>query len=111
MTKGDQRKGGKARSHYPLEQVRSLVSSGRYLITYNAQAYAYTFFGWKIKDIESALLKLEPKHFHKSEISRCDGKTWIDYYKALDLMGENVYIHFHVDEEQNRLILASCKRI
>jgi hypothetical protein len=111
VIKGGQQKGGKARSHYPLGQVKSLVASGRYVITYNAQAYAYNFLGWKIEDIESALMKLEPKHFYKSELSKRDGKTWIDYYKAFGLMGENVYLHFHVDEEGNRLILASCKRI
>jgi hypothetical protein len=101
----------KALSHYPLDRVKSLIKSGRYIISYNAFAYANKDFGWRARDIKSAMLQLQTEHFYKTETSRYDNKIMIDYYKAYGLLGEDVYIHFRIDEESNKLTIESFKRI
>lgn len=79
----------------------------------NAIATARHDFGWRVAQIREAILKLQRKHFYKTEnhrFKRPELNIKVDYYKARDLMGEDVYIHLHVDEN-GWLIIDSFKRI
>ena len=68
-------------------------------------------FGWGFADILDALIKLQPKHFYKKAVARFDPKIVLDFYKATGLKGENVYTHFYIDDELNKLIVNSFKEI
>jgi hypothetical protein len=95
--------------YYGLKTVKFLVSSNRCIINQKARDTASKCFGWKKADIEKALLKLQPKHFHKSDHKYDDPSIHVDYYKARGLMGENVYIHFRIEDDY--LIICSFKEV
>jgi len=80
-----------------------------YIIHERARKNAKQDFGWHRQDIKNAILKLQRKHFHKSTSKYDNPKIYVDYYKAYGLVGEDVYIHFRI--ENNRLIICSFKRI
>ena len=101
---------GRDRPYYSLRQVYGLIHSGDYIIDEeSARQPAKDDFGWDSKDIKAAILKLRAKHFHKSAEHYTITGIKVDYYKARGLMGEDVYIHFHIEDGQ--LIIASFKRI
>jgi hypothetical protein len=81
------------------------------LIREKAREGADKAFGWNSDDILDALMKLQPKHFYKTELSNFEPHFPIDVYKARGIKGENVYTHFYVDNETNRLIIQSFKEI
>ncbi|MCK4548381.1 MAG: type II toxin-antitoxin system MqsR family toxin [Candidatus Eisenbacteria sp.] len=95
--------------HVCLNEVRRLVQNGQVLIRPNALWDAEEAFGWDEADIFDALGRLKPKHFYKSAESDCVPGTMLDFYKARSLKGENVYIHFYVDEETRKLVVNSFK--
>ncbi len=75
-------------------------------------------FEWKKEDVKKALLKLNPlKHFYISDTMRRNPPQGysgsypiiLDYYKAKDLLSENVYIKFYFDGDY--LILDSLKKL
>lgn len=68
-------------------------------------------FGWGISDILDAFMKLQLKHFYKTGPSDFEPHFPIDFYKARGLKGENVYIHFYVDDQTNLLMVDSFKEI
>ncbi|MFT5700259.1 MAG: hypothetical protein ACI8ZB_003131 [Desulforhopalus sp.] len=95
--------------YYGLKTVKQLVSNKRVVINQNARRTALKDFGWKQLDIQKSLLKLQPKHFYKSDYKYDDPSIYVDYYKAYGLMGEDVYIHFRI--EDNYLIICSFKEV
>lgn len=95
--------------HYSLKKIKKFISNGDFLITNRAKNDAKNDFGWDLKAIKNAILSLQKKHFHKSKENWDDPSIYVDYYKARGLMGENVYLHFHV--EKNKLIINSFKEI
>ena len=97
-------------SFYLLYEVKELVSQGKVLIAPNALSTALRDFGWETGDILDALSKLQRKHYYKTDRFEKDIMIELDYYKARPLKGENVYIHFYIDPDDNMLIINSFKR-
>lgn len=97
------------RPYYSLKKVKFLVSEKKCSINDNARRTARKDFGWGAADIKKALSRLQPKHFYKSDSKYDDPTVYVDYYKARDLMGENLYIHFRI--EKGCLIICSFKEI
>lgn len=95
--------------YYGLKKVKLLVSNNRCKINQKARSSASKCFGWKQSDILKALLKLQPKHFYKSDFKYDNPSIHVDYYKARGLMGENVYIHFRIEDDF--LIICSFKEV
>lgn len=54
-------------------------------------------------------MALPYKRWYKSEKRFDNPEIWVDYYRAYNLMGENVYTHFYVEDEA--LIVDSFKEI
>ena len=101
----------RSRPFYPLSEVRELVKSGRVLVHSKALDGARDAFGWGIADILDAITKLEPRHFYKMDVARFDPRVVLDFYKATGLKGENIYTHFYIDDEEDKLIVNSFKEI
>ena len=100
--------------HYHLSTVRELVNEGRVEIQERARQNAMACFGWRKDDILRAFKRLRLVDFYKTEpkYDSLQG-VMVDYYKAQNLMGEKVYIHFRVDRrcDGNILVICSFKRI
>jgi hypothetical protein len=96
---------------YSLGRVKGLVNAGHYVIRAEAKDTAGKAFGWGESDMRDALMKLQPSHFYKPGISNFEPHFPIDFYKARGLKGENVYIHFYIDDETNLLMVDSFKEI
>ena len=92
-----------------MRKVRDIVRNGKCIINANARLTAKTDFGWNQADIKKAFSKLQQKHFCKSATKYDNPSIYVDYYKAYQLMGENVYIHFRVEDEC--LVICSFKEI
>lgn len=95
--------------YYSLKKAKRLAQKGEWLINKKARNTAREHFGWRYTDIKKAFLKLQPKHFYKSDRKYDNPEIWIDFYKAEDLMGENIYLHFRI--EDNKLVICSFKEI
>ncbi|MBF0378509.1 MAG: type II toxin-antitoxin system MqsR family toxin [Desulfamplus sp.] len=95
------------RAYYSKKQIRNLILQNNVQITEQARSTAQECFGWDIDDICSAILELPIKYCYKSETRFDNPQIWVDYYRAYDLKGENVYTHFYVDS--NNLIIDSLK--
>ncbi len=95
--------------YYSLRRVKNIAVNGKCIINAKARSTARKDFGWNQADIKKAFLKLQQKHFYKSATKYDNPKIYVDYYKAYQLMGENVYIHFRVEEDC--LIICSFKEI
>jgi hypothetical protein len=96
--------------NYPLKMVRELVDKELVMIRPNASETALSDFGWDGDDILAAIKKLQPKDFYKQEPSRWKSDTIIDYYRASNLKGEEVYAHFYIDDDTGFLIINSFKK-
>ncbi|WP_045211263.1 type II toxin-antitoxin system MqsR family toxin [Desulfonatronovibrio magnus] len=96
-------------AYYSLGKVKSLVKSGNCSINSKARVTARNDFGWDFSDITNAILKLQHSHYYKTEKKYDDPSVFVDYYRANNLMGENVYIHFRV--ENDCLVICSFKEI
>lgn len=106
-----QRIQGRTEPYYSLGVVKGLVKAGKVVISEKARDTADKAFGWGVADILDALTKLQPSHFYKPGLSNFEPHFPIDFYKARGLKGENVYIHFYVDDETNLLMVDSFKEI
>lgn len=96
---------------YSLARVKGLVKAGNYVIREEAKDIARKAFGWDESDMRDALMKLQASHFYKPGLSNFEPRFPIDFYKARGLKGENVYIHFYIDDETNLLMVDSLKEI
>ncbi len=99
----------RSKPYYSLKIVKKLVLDQRCLVNQIARKKALFDFGWQHSDIQKALLKLQPKHFHKSGTKYDNPSIHVDYYKAYNLMNENVYIHFRIEDDY--LIICSFKEV
>ena len=95
--------------YYSKKQIYNFVKFGKLYVTETARNSARDFFGWSFNDIEKALLALSQKSYYKSEPRFNNPSIWVDYYRARDILGENVYTHFYV--EDGILIVDSLKEI
>jgi hypothetical protein len=100
-----------AKAHYSLKEVKALVRRGDWRINQNALNGARNSFGWGVDEIRSAILALHPCDFDISDWSRHKPGVMIDYYKARNLKGENVYTHFYIDHDEVIVVINSFKRI
>ena len=107
--------------HYPLKEVKRLLTLGHVRIKDNAFNTAWNDFGWRPREIIRCLLKLNCKdyaanprtnHFHKKAPHDHIPNTMMDYYKAVKIMeGQSVYTHFYIDSEFQTLVISSFKRL
>jgi len=99
--------------YYTLEEISERITDGDVIFTRDARDGAAHAFGWDTDDMLEALSKLESKHFFKTENAYWDKSIAFDYYKARNLMGENVYIHFFIDDKSSKpkLVVNSFKGI
>ncbi len=95
--------------YYSLKRVRQLTVSDSLIINMKARNTARNDFGWNHDDIKKAILQLKNMHFYKSSTKYDDPSIYVDYYKAKGLMGENVYIHFRIEEDT--IVICSFKEI
>ena len=95
--------------YYSKKQIYNFIKSGKLYVTETARNSARDFLGWSLKDIEKALLALSQKSCYKSEPRFNNPSIWVDYYRAKNILGENVYTHFYV--EDGMLIVDSFKEI
>jgi len=94
--------------YYSKKQIHNFIGSGKLHVTESARNSARDFFGWSLEDIEKALLILSQKSCYKSEPRFNNPNIWVDY-RAINILGENVYTHFYV--EDGILIVDSFKEI
>ncbi|HEC32284.1 MAG TPA: hypothetical protein ENI41_07320 [Deltaproteobacteria bacterium] len=99
----------RTRPYYSKKQIVNLLRKGRVYVTDEALYSAEDAFGWNLEDIKNALMRLMPKHWYKSEPRFDNPKIWVDYYRARNIMGENIYTHFYVEEDI--LIIDSFKEL
>ena len=98
-------KGPKKKPWYPLSDVKSKISQGKYYVNPDVQSTANKDFGWDQADIVDAFSKLQRKHYHKTMPSNHKPGTMLDVYHAKGLKGEKVYTHFYI--EGDHLIINS----
>lgn len=109
-------KKGKIRpqSYYSLTEIKQRITNREVVITPDVSQDALKDFGWGISEIKDALMKLQPKHFYKTDRhekkSTLVENVYLDVYKAR-INGENVYTHFYMYENSNILVIDSFKRI
>ena len=82
------------------------ISKTKVLIKNNAAEDANKQFGWSLSDVKDAYRKLQPKHFHKTDASKCIPRVAIDAYKAI-INGEKIYTHFYIDDKSGFLVINS----
>jgi hypothetical protein len=99
----------KDKAYYSKKRIRDLISLGNVQITEQARMSAQADFGWDVDDICNAIWDLPIKSCYKSETRFDNPQIWVDYCRAYDLKGENVYTHFYVDSDN--LIIDSFKEI
>ncbi len=95
-----------AKSHYQLSEVVQKINNGQVLIRSNAERDAYQQFGWGLSNIKDAYRKLQPKHFHKTDVSKFKTGVALDIYKAT-INGENIYTHFYINDKSKFLVINS----
>lgn len=95
---------------FPLREVKTLAKEGRYIIAQQALKSAHDDFEWGAEEIIKAILFLSEKHLHKRSVCYNKSHIMMDVYKAC-LMGENIYIHFYIDDDDRLLIIGSFKEI
>ena len=94
------------KSHYQLSEVIQKINNGQVSIRSNAKRDAYQQFGWGLSDIKDAYRKLQPKHFHKTDVSRYKAGLALDFYKAT-INGEKIYTHFYINDKSKFLVINS----
>jgi len=99
----------KPSSRYPLRQVKAKLSTNKVLIKPNALNCARKDFGWETADILDTLKKLTPDHYDKTDPSEKKPGIMLDFYRAANLKGENIYTHFYIDDQTGLLIINSFK--
>ena len=90
-----------------LADVKKYIRDERYILTNSARIGAEQSFGWYENNIIKAILALKKSDFSRSVKHYTDPSIWVDHYESDNLLGEKVYMHFHVEED--RLIIPSFK--
>ena len=87
-----------------------MIDDGAVVIRDDAKLDARRDFGWRDPDIMDALKKLQPRDFYKSDTSVVKPLTVLDFYKAR-VNGENVYVHFYIDDGLKKLVINSFHKV
>lgn len=90
-----------------LADVKQYIRDGEYILTQSARDGAEQSFGWYENNIVKAILALKKRDFSRSVQHFSNPSIWVDHYESNNLLGEKVYMHFHV--EDNLLIIPSFK--
>ena len=96
------------KSYYQLSEVIQKIDNGQVLIRSNAERDANQQFGWGLSDIKDAYRKLQPRHFHKTDVSESVAGVVLDFYKAT-INGERIYTHFYINDKSKCLVINSFK--
>lgn len=94
---------------YSKKKIINFINDNKIVVTKNALTTANDCFGWGIEDIKIALKSLKVNHWYDGKGRFNNPKIIVDYYRAYDLRGENVYTHFYFEDEM--LIVDSFKEI
>lgn len=94
----------KGTAHYPLWQVRELVTGKRVALTRSAREGAQTL-GFAMSSLLGVIEALQPSDFYKSMTTYSDHTMWHDVYRPLTRHGW-VYLKLTVSE---RLLVVSFK--
>ena len=97
------------KAFYSKKRLRGLIQTGAVNIESNALKSARDDFGWGYQSICDALLKIPVNCCYKSETRYDNPEIWVDYYRAENIMGENIYTHFYIENEN--LIIDSFKAL
>ena len=95
--------------YYSKKRIRALICQGKIQVTQGARKSAKDDFWWSVDDICKAMLALKTTQCYKSEPRYQNPKIHVDYYRAHNIKGENVYTHFYIDD--NTLIIDSFKEL
>lgn len=95
---------------YTIQDIQGYIDSGKVIIKEPARSTAKRDFGWDVNDIINAIKGLKIKHhYYKTRPHDFIPKVNVDYYKAHNYKGVNLYTHFHV--QNGKLVITSCKEI
>lgn len=99
-----------AKPSYSRADIAEKIESGNVFITGRALGDAYNDFHWEEEDILEAISRLKPNDCYKTEeCENCPG-AMMDFYRVDDLMDEkDVYTHFFIDPNTERLVINSFK--
>ena len=92
--------------HYPLKQVKALVSSGRVRMTSSARAGGAAM-GFGYEGIVAIVLALGASDFYKSMTTHADHRMWQDVYRPRTSAG-TAYLKVSVLDE---LLVISFKEL
>lgn len=95
--------------YYSKKQIRNLISAGKVHIDEELRTSISKTFGWTIDDTCDAIMALPLNCCYGSESRYDDPEVWVDYYRAPNLKGENIYTHFYV--EDGILVIDSFKEL
>ncbi|NQU64746.1 MAG: hypothetical protein HQ517_10775 [SAR324 cluster bacterium] len=99
-----------AKPSYSRKILRQKIESGEVDIRGNALEGAYSCFRWEKEDIEKCLLKLKPMHCYKTVPHWICPDAMMDFYRAENIMeGNDVFTHFYIHPNTERLIISSFK--
>jgi hypothetical protein len=96
------------RCWYSLSRVKQCLENGEVILRPNARRCAVIDFGWGTEEIIRVISMLKPIHFYKSDYSNSLSGVILDVYKG-HFIGEDVYIHFYVDDD-DKLVINSFKK-
>ena len=88
---------------YDLAVIRAKIAAGQVKVNPDVRLDALRDFGWGLAEILAVFEKLRPGHFDKTDILRGNFLVMIDVYKA-HLNGEDVYIHFYINDDDYLVI-------
>jgi len=96
-------------AYYSKKKIRTLIEKDAVIIESNALESAKKDFGWDYKKICEALLKIPSRCCYNRKPRFNNPEIWVDYYRAENIMGENIYTHFYV--ENDKLVIDSFKEL
>jgi hypothetical protein len=91
-----------------LTRVKQYIRDKNYYLARCARNDAEAAFGWYEANIKKAILSLKQSDFSRSVEHDFQPGIYIDHYEANNLLGEKVYMHFHVEDGQ--LMILSFKK-
>lgn len=94
--------------YHSKRSVINKITEGKVFIEPDAIAGARRF-GWGRSKIFTALKKIPTKDCYKTEPRFNNPAVWVDYYRSYGLLGENVYVHFYIEDDT--LVIDSFKEI
>ena len=95
----------------PIKKLRWFVAQDRVDIRSDARQDASRDFHWRRADILRALRRLRSDDCYNTRRHDFIPEAWVDYYRARDVYGEDIYTHFYVHPESVRLVVNSFHKL